>query len=262
LRLTVYWLKQTIGLFISRNLINLALVVCLMAGLADLTAQTTQQNLPDAPASQDSAPDQGGTQTKRILDVVPNFRAVSAGQKLPPQTVKDKFVDATKDSFDYSSVFIPAALAGYGMARNSTPEFHGGAAGYASYFWHSAVDQTSENYMVEFIVPSLTHEDTRFYTMGSGGFLKRTGYALSRAVITRSDAGNEVFNLSEVIGAGAASGLSSLYYPTRERSLANTGTEWGLDIGIEAASFMVKEFWPDINQHLFHAGKPIPPEQK
>ncbi len=215
-----------------------------------------------APTSQSSASDQPAAQTSRILDVIPNFRAVNAGQKLPPQSVKEKFMTTTEDSFDYSSVFIPAVLAGYSMARKSTPEFHQGAAGYARYFWHAAVDQTSENYMVEFIVPVLTHEDTRYYTMGSGGFLKRTGYALSRAVITRSDSGNEVFNLSEVIGSGAASGLSSLYYPSRERSFANTGTEWGLDIGIDAAAMFAKEFWPDINRHVFHGGKtPAPPAQ-
>ncbi len=161
-------------------------------------------------------------------------------------------MDATQDSFDYSSIFVPAVLAGYSMESKQDPEFHQGAAGYARYFWHAAVDQTSENYMVEFVVPVIIHEDTRYYTLGRGGFLKRTGYALSRAVITRSDSGRDVFNISEVVGAGASAGLSSLYYPSRERSLANTGTEWGLDIGIDAASFVGREFWPDINRRLFH----------
>jgi hypothetical protein len=100
-------------------------------------------------------------------------------------------------------------LTAYDMGIDATPEFHQGAAGFARYFWHNAVDQTSENYMVEFVVPSITHEDTRYYTLGRGGFFKRTGYALSRAVVTRSDAGNNVFNASEVLGAGASAGLSS-----------------------------------------------------
>ncbi len=219
------------------------------------TPQNAPQAAPSQPAQQSAPDDQQGAQTKRILGLIPNFRAVSAGEKLPPQSVKDKFLTATEDSFDYSSVFIPGIVAGYSMARNATPEFHQGAAGYGRYFWHAAVDQTSENYMVEFIVPAIAHQDTRFYTLGSGGFLKRTGYALSRVVITRSDSGNEVFNASEIIGAGASSGLSSLYYPSRQRSFGNTGEEWGLDVGIDAASFFVKEFWPDINRHIFHAGQ-------
>ena len=106
--------------------------------------------------------------------------------------------------------------------------------------------------MVEFVVPVLTHEDTRFYTLESGSFLKRSGYALSRAVVTRSDSGTRVINLSEIIGSGAAAGLSNAYYPEQERSFANTGTQWGLNVGIDAAAFVAKEFWPDINRHLFH----------
>jgi len=51
--------------------------------------------------------------------------------------------------------------------------------------------------------------------------------------------------------------LSSLYYPTRERSFGNTASEWGIDVGIDAASFVVKEFWPEINRWLFHQSDPI-----
>jgi hypothetical protein len=219
------------------------------------------------PSSQSTTPqsateNQSQQQTKRILDVIPNFRAVNADEKLPPQSVKQKFVTATEDSFDYSSIFIPAVLAGYDMAIRATPEFHDGAAGYARYFWHSAVDQTSENYMVEFFVPALTREDTRYYTLGHGGFLKRTGYALSRSVITRSDSGKETFNVSETLGAGIASGLSNLYYPSATRSLSNTGTQWGEDIAIDAAAFVAKEFWPDINHRLFHHNEAAASEQK
>ena len=212
-----------------------------------------QQN-PSSPTatSGQTETDQPAKQTKRILHILPNFRAVSTTTKLPPQTPKEKFLTATQDSFDYSALFIPAVLAGYGQATNSTPEFHQGAAGYARYFWHNYVDQAIENYMVEAIVPIITHQDNRYYTLGQGGFFKRTGYALSRAVITRNDAGNNTFNTSEVIGAGAAAGISNLYYPSAERTFSNTASKWGINVGVDAASFVVKEFWPDINKAIFH----------
>jgi hypothetical protein len=220
---------------------------------ADATGGGQSANgLPNAPAPTTSGSDGDGTQTKRILGIIPNFRAVSANEHLPPMSVKDKFVTASEDSFDYSAVFLPMAIAGYNLERNSTPEFGQGGVAYGRYLWHSAVDQTSENYFVEFIGPAVTHQDPRYYTMGSGGFLRRTGYALSRAVITRNDAGKEVFNSSEVFGAGAAAGLSNLYYPSQERTFGNTADQWGLDVGIDAATFVFKEFWPDINHHLFH----------
>jgi hypothetical protein len=221
---------------------------------AAVDPQSPQQSNPSSPTatSGQEQPDQQAKQTKRILGIMPNFRAVSTTTKLPPQTPKEKFLTATQDSFDYSSLFIPAVLAGYGQATNSTPEFHQGAAGYARYFWHNYVDQAIENYMVEAIVPIITRQDNRYYTLGQGGFFKRTGYALSRAVITRNDDGNNTFNTSEVIGAGAAAGISNLYYPSRERTFSNTASKWGINVGVDAASFVFKEFWPDINKALFH----------
>jgi hypothetical protein len=208
------------------------------------------------PQSQTPATDQAPAQTHRILGILPNFRAVSADVKLPPQTVKEKYVTAAEDSFDYSAIFVPLAIAGYDLESNPDPEFGTGGIAYGRYLWHAAVDQTSENFFVEAIVPSLTHEDNRYYTLGHGGFIKRTGYALTRVVVTRSDSGNEVFNAGEVVGAGASAGLSSLYYPVRERSFSNTADQWGLNVGIDALSFVVKEFWPDINHALFHGASP------
>jgi hypothetical protein len=224
---------------------------------------TVSTQLQDSSSSRPLSPQQNSTsllptgeqipQTKRILGIIPNFRAVSTSQVLPPQSAKEKFVTATEDSFDYSAFVLPAALAGYSMATNATPEFHQGAAGYGRYFWHSWVDQSIENYAVEFIVPTLAHEDIRYYTLGKGGFFKRTGYALSRAAITRSDSGTATFNFGEVVGAGAAAGISNLYYPASERTLGNTAQKWSLNVGIDAATFVFKEFWPDINHALFHA---------
>lgn len=210
--------------------------------------QASSPQATPAPASDD----QSATQTKRILGIIPNFRAVSANQKLPPQTAKEKFMTATEDSFDYSAILLPALLAGYSQATNATPEFHQGAAGYGRYFWHSYVDQAVENYAVEAILPIVTREDNRYYTLGRGGFFKRAGYALSRSVITRNDAGHDTFNISEVVGSGMGAGISNLYYPSHERTLSNTGSKWGLNIGIDAGTFVFKEFWPDINNHLFH----------
>jgi hypothetical protein len=98
---------------------------------------------------------ESGKQTKRILYIIPNFRAVGADQQLPPQTVKEKFKTATLDSVDYSSFIFVAIQAGITQARNGTPEFHQGAAGYGRYYWHTYADYANENLWVEFIFPQL-----------------------------------------------------------------------------------------------------------
>jgi hypothetical protein len=208
---------------------------------------------PSVPPAQANNPnDQYGKQPKRILWVIPNYRAVSANTHLPPLSLKSKFWLATQDSFDYSAFIFVGGLAGIAMANNSEPSFKQGAAGYGRYYWHLFVDGAIENYMTEAIVPAVTKEDPRYYTMGKGGFIKRTGYAVSRLVITRTDAGKSTFNISEIVGAGAAAGIGNAYYPAQSNPWVKTYQRWGTEVGLDGVFNVLKEFWPDVNQAIFH----------
>ena len=193
-----------------------------------------------------------GRQTKRILFVVPNFRAVSADQHLPPQTVKEKFKTAMLDSLDYSSFIFVAGQAGVAQWTNSYPYFGQGAKGYGRYYWHTLADAINENTWVEFIIPSILHQDTRYYTLGKGEFGKRIGYAFTRIVITRTDSGHRAINYSEILGAGAFSGVANLYYPSQERTFTKTYQRWITNLCIDGGVFVFKEVWPDINNAIFH----------
>lgn len=215
------------------------------------TPQTSPAGPPHTPDIPEGT-DLSGRQTKRILGIVPNFRSVSVDVKLPPESAEEKFKESTQDAFDYSDFVFVAMLAGVGQAENSYPEFGQGAVGYGRYYWHSLADQIDEDYQVEFLFPVALHQDPRYYTLGRGGFLKRAGYAFSRIVVTRTDAGNETFNTSEVVGAGAAAGISGLYYPSPERTWTKTGQRWVVDVGLDGATFIFQEFWPDINSRFFH----------
>lgn len=193
-----------------------------------------------------------GKQSKRILGIFPNYRAVSANTQLPPLSLRDKFWLATQDSFDYSSFVSAALISGVSQANNSYPEFGHGAKAFGRYYWHGVADQAVGNYMTEAIVPTLTHEDPRYYTLGHGGIFKRTGYAVSRLLVTRTDSGHPTFNFSEIIGNGAGAGISDTYYPGRERTWTKTGQKWLTQIGLDGAFNILKEFWPDIDHAIFH----------
>jgi hypothetical protein len=208
---------------------------------------------PAASSSSASAANAGeGKQTKRILWIIPNFRAVSAGVKLPPQSVKEKFKTGALDSFDYSSFIFVGIQAGISQATNAYPAFRQGAAGYGRYYWHTFADQTDENLWVEGILPVVLRQDSRYYTMGHGGFIRRGFYAVSRTVITRTDSGKETFNASEILGAGTAAGISSAYYPTQYRTWTKVGQRWLTNVLLDFGTFAAKEFWPDVNAAIFH----------
>jgi hypothetical protein len=238
-------------------------------GLADvsLLSQDSQQagsttagksSVPDAPtpsvptAQANNPNDQFGKQPKRILGIIPNYRAVSANTQLPPLNFKGELWLATQDTFDYSNFIFVGALAGFAMAGKSQPTFGQGAEGYGKYYWHTFVDGGIENYMTEAVVPVLTKEDPRYYTLGKGGFFKRTGYAVTRLFITKANSGKSTFNLSEVVGAGAAAGIGNAYYPAQNNQWVKTYQRWGAQVGLDGAFNVLKEFWPDVDQAIFH----------
>ncbi|GAC1622830.1 MAG: hypothetical protein NVS9B13_16010 [Candidatus Acidiferrum sp.] len=183
-----------------------------------------------------------------MMGIIPNFAAVSADTVLPPLTVKGKFKLATQDSVDYSSFVWAGVLAGQSMALRADPELRNGPAGYGRYYWRAFADQASGSYFTEAIVPALTHEDPRYYTLGHGGFFHRTRYALSRVVLTKTDSGNISFNFSEIVGNGMEAGLSTFYYPPEERSLSNTALNFVSQLEAASTNNFFREFWPDIRR--------------
>lgn len=201
---------------------------------------------------QTGPPPAGPQQTKRILGIMPNFSAVSADTRLPPQTPKEKFIIAAKNSFDYSSFVIAGIQSGVSMANNSYPEFHQGAAGYGRYYYHTLIDTADSNFMVAGLWPVVFRQDNRFYTLGHGNPGKRALYAVTRVIITRTDSGSKTFNASEIVGTGSAAGLSTLYYPDAYGTWTKVGQRWLTACVIDSINFSLKEFWPDINHKFFH----------
>jgi hypothetical protein len=221
-------------------------------------AQPQQNPGPDTKLPETSAVEQSTKQTpvskeqpKRILWVIPNYRAVSADAKVPPLDAKGKFKLFFDDSFDYSTFIYVAALAGIGQAENSTPEFGQGAAGFGRYYWHSFTDQALGNAFTEFIVPVALKQDPRYFTKGYGGFFHRTAYAVTRLVVTRTDSDATAPNYSEIAGNGAAAAIASFYYPSQERTWTKIGQRWLDQVALDGVFNVLKEFWPDIAHSVF-----------
>ena len=105
-------------------------------------------------------------QPKRILGIMPNYRAVSAGAIPPPPTPKEAFKIATKNSFDYSSFVFVGLTSAMAEGSNAHPALGKGMAGFGRYYWRGFVDKTDGNYLVIFALPTVFHQDERYYAKG------------------------------------------------------------------------------------------------
>ena len=157
-------------------------------------------------------------------------------------------------------------LSAIGQAENSEPAYGQGWAAYGKRYGTIAADSTIENFMVGAVFASALHQDPRFYQSSNGGFAARTGYAVSRIFVTRSDSGHRQFNYSEIFGSATAAAISTYSYHPRstflrtpsnphlfvgsDRTLVNAGETWGTQVGLDAITIVIKEFWPDVQRKM------------
>lgn len=191
-------------------------------------------------------------QPKRILGIMPNFRAVSAGAVPPPPTPKQAFVIATKNSFDYSSFIFVSFTSAIAEGTNAHPQLGKGVDGFGRYYWRGFVDKMDGNYLVIFALPTIFHQDERYYALGKGSIWKRFWYSASRVVITPNYEGHSSFNASELLGRGMAQGISLAYYPSKTRTVEGIASKYGYAIMRDAITNIFREFWPDIAVHVLH----------
>lgn len=187
---------------------------------------------------------------KRILGVLPNYRTAEMNAAAHPLTPKQKLRIAFKDSFDYPLIILASAYAGLYQLEDTHPQFGQGTAGYFRRLGTSYADQADGNMLTEGFLPVLLKEDPRYFRMAEGSKTKRTLYALSRIVITHTDAGKTSFNWSEILGNGMAAGIGLAYY-SDNRNVPDFMQNWGTELATDAASQVVKEFWPDIKRWYY-----------
>jgi hypothetical protein len=230
-------------------------------------AQSQTQNPPPAQSSNPAPPADAnpsstkpkgeGTspseeQPKRILGVMPNFRAVSAGAIPPPPTLKQSFALATQNSFDYSSFVFVGMTSALAEWSDAHPQLGDGMPGFGRYCWRGFLDKTDGNYQVLFGFATILHEDERYYARGGGGFWKRFVYSTTRVLITPNYEGHNTFNAAEFLGRGGAQAVSVFYYPSKTRTASAISAKFGYAILRDAATNAFREFWPDIAVHVLH----------
>jgi hypothetical protein len=192
---------------------------------------------------------------KRVFGVFPNYRTADGSQPFAPITSRQKFAIGLKDSLDWPILPVSAAFAGLYQLDDDNPSYGQGMRGYARRWAGALADQAIGNMMTESIFPSLLHEDPRYFRRGTGGAWSRVGYALSRIFVTRTDAGKQRFNFSEVLGNSVGVAISNAYYPDT-RTASDNMEKLGMQLATDAFSQVMKEFWPDVKRRLFHRHDP------
>jgi hypothetical protein len=193
----------------------------------------------------------------RAYGVLPNYRTAESSTPFTAITAKQKLGLAWKDTVNAPSYFLAGFFSGVSQLNNSNPSFGQGFAGYMHRYGTSVADQDIGNFLTEGILPSILHEDPRFFRKGTGGKWSRASYAASRVLVTRTDKDSWRFNTSEFLGNAMVASLGNLYYPD-SRSASATAQRMFSQIGTDALSNVLKEFWPDVKKKWWSGKAKLP----
>ena len=231
--------------------VRLLIAATLLSGIAAMAQSDGVTPNDAAPATVAPGAGSAPVEDKRIFGVLPNNRTAEASTPFEPITAGHKLTIAAKDSFDWPVYLTAAGFAGLYQIENQNPSFGQGVKGYARRLGTSYADQTIGNMMTEGIMPSVLHEDPRYFRLGEGkgsGWY-RTWYALSRIMVTKTDSGKTRFNFSEWVGNAGAVALSNAWYPDTRTATDNL-EKLAIQCATDAFSNVLKEFWPDVKRRL------------
>jgi hypothetical protein len=210
---------------------------------------------PEECAQPAASPETGGGASNdagsgsRIFGIIPNYRTSPSLEHYEPLTAPAKFSLARQDAFDRGTLVLAAVFAGDGAVTNSEPSFGHGAKGVGRYFGAAYADFVIGDFMTEAVFPSLLHQDPRYFRRGTGGVWSRLGYAVGQTFWTHADTGRGTFNYSEVLGTATGVAISNVYYP-KNRNGSSAASKVSLQIGVDVAANVLKEFWPDLSGRL------------
>jgi hypothetical protein len=187
----------------SRSLGNIALHLSLSTSVNAVTVQQLAKEQVRAAEQQ------------RILGIIPNFYTVY-DKNAVPLSWKLKFQLALKSSTDPVTIVEVGVLAGVYQAVD-LPAYPQGAAGYAQRFAAIYANTVTNIMIAGAVLPSLFHQDPRYFYQGTGSITSRTQHALVAPFVARGDHGHLQFNISSVGGDFASGAMQNLYYPQSDR---------------------------------------------
>jgi hypothetical protein len=177
---------------------------------------------------------------QRVFGIIPNFYVVY-DHNAEPLTTKLKFKLALRVSRDPVTALGVTGFAGIQQAAN-IPNYVQGAKGYGERMGAGAADGFADIMIGGAILPSLLHQDPRYYYQGTGTHKSRVLHALSSPFLCRGDDGKLEPNYSSIGGDLASASLANAYYPRSNRGVGMVFGNFLIGTGERVAASLAQEF--------------------
>jgi hypothetical protein len=217
-------------------------------GSATPAGQSSSSPTPPASPPQTAAEQLKQQEKQRILGVMATFNTTQNHDALPlsPRQKYQLFFKSVTDPWPFA---LTAVVAGISQADDDFAAYGQGVQGYAKRYGAAYTDYFTGNFFGNAVLPSLLHEDPRYYQRGHGKIITRAIWAAGSTGWCKRDDGTWGPNYANVAGNLIGAAISNVYYPAEQRTVGDT-IQRGVTVTVEGAiGAELIEFWPDIARH-------------
>ena len=178
---------------------------------------------------------------QRVFGVFQNFYT-SYIWEAAPMTARQKYKLAFRTQGDPTTFIVVAGVAGAEHYNGTYPGYGSGIEGYGKRYGAALADATTGRFIGSAILPSVLHQDPRYFYQGTGGIRSRTIHALASAFICRGDNGRNEPNYSHLLGNLAAGAIANTYHPASSRGVGLTFETLGITTAGNMVGNLFREF--------------------
>jgi hypothetical protein len=177
---------------------------------------------------------------QRVFGIIPNFY-VTYDPHPVPLTTRLKYKLALRASTDPITYFGIAFMAAIYQAGD-VPDYQQGWDGYAQRVGAGIADTTTDIFFGGAILPSLLHQDPRYFYQGTGTKKSRFLHAISYPYICKGDNGKTQPNYSSLGGDLISGAISNIYYPETNRGAGLVFEGFFVTTAVRTVNSIIQEF--------------------
>jgi hypothetical protein len=241
------------------NLRRFCLTIPLLLLLPIIPARAQSgQSLPNAPATPTPvpAPEAGPPPVHSSFEGTYRsskwYGVVDPGEKVPPLNGKDKMMFWLHESISPVGWFPVVFSAGWEQLTNGDPKYGSDSPAFGERVGAGVLRVSSFRFFSDSLLPTLTHEDPRYFRKAYGSVMHRGVYSAMQTLVTKKDNGTTGVNYSSILGHLFGSALTATYYPEPSVNARVIFETYGVSMAGDAGGNLFLEFWPDVRDAIFH----------
>jgi hypothetical protein len=167
-----------------------------------------------------------------------------------PLTSQQKGYLAIHNMTTPGSLLTVVAVSAFTIGVDSHTAYGPGWKGFGKNVGVSLLQGATGEFFGTFLIPTIAHQDPRYYRMPKASIQRRFFHAVGRTFIANHDDGSLMPNYATLLTYPISAELSNLYVPGIHSDASSTMARIAIGLGTDPVNNLISEFLPDVARHV------------